>query len=270
MWQLLEPIHAFIYFVPEATSRYGELGLEPVAHYFASRSAAMGAVEHGVVTASFYNFSPGLVRRAMRDAWTGSSPAQVLAARLAAVDEVVNRAWMDATDIAEAADLASEAATACEAPGRPLYAGHASQPEPDGDRLRLWWALTLLREHRGDGHVIALQAEDFSPLDALLTSSDFSVLSISQLEKLRGWREHEWQAARADLFERGWLDEKNQRTDRGSERRQEVEALTDSLAAAPWAHLGVERTERLAQLLAPLRAAILSATNLPGTYDEEH
>ena len=81
MWQLLEPIHAFIYFVPEASARYNDLGLERIAHYFASRSAAMGAVSHGVVTATFYNFSPGLVKRAMRDAWHTTTPDRVLAAQ---------------------------------------------------------------------------------------------------------------------------------------------------------------------------------------------
>ncbi len=268
MWEVLEPIHGFIYFVSEAESRYASLGLEKVAHYFASRSAAMGAVGHGVVAASFYNFSPGLVKRAMRDPWTATTPDQVLKARYDAVDEVLARAWADADPavIHEAADLAIEAASVCRPHGRPLYAGHASLPVPDDDHIRLWHALTLLREHRGDGHVIALQACGFGPLDALLTSTDYSVLSISQLEKLRGWRDHEWDEARADLVARGWLDLEGNRTEIGTEHRRAMEALTDRLAAEPWRHLGEQRTNRLHQLLTPLRGAILSTTALPGSY----
>ena len=268
MWQLLEPIHGFIYFVPEATARYDELGLERIAHYFASRSAAMGAVAHGVVTAAFYNFSPGLVKRAMRDAWSSASSTEVLEARLGAVDEVLQRAWqgIDPKDVLEASILALDAASACEPHGRPLYAGHASRPVPEPSHMQLWWALTLLREHRGDGHVLALQAHGFSPLDALLTSSDYSVLSIEQLEKLRGWREHEWEEARASLVERGWTTQDGRRTDLGTERRNEMEALTDELSERPWRHLGDERTAHLEQLLLPLRDAILSTTDLPGRY----
>lgn len=268
MWLLLEPIHGFIYFVPEAPARYEALGLERIAYYFASRSAAMGAVEHGVVAATFYNFSPGLVKRAMRDAWSTTTPSEVIEARYAAVDDVLTRVWSDVNPdaILEAAILAMEAASACRPHGRPLFAGHASQPTPEPAHLQLWHGLTLLREHRGDGHVAALQAFDFGPLDALLTSADYSVLSIDQLETLRGWREHEWQAARQDLIERGWLDINGRRTDLGTEHRTAMETVTDRQASDPWDHLGDERTARLEQLLTPMRTAILSKTDLPGSY----
>lgn len=265
---LLEPIHGFIYFVPEAPARYEALGLERIAYYFASRSAAMGAVEHGVVAAAFYNFSPGLVKRAMRDAWSTTTPINVMAARYGAAAEVLERVWSDVDPdaILEAAILAMEAASVCRPHGRPLFAGHASQPTPEPAILQLWHGLTLLREHRGDGHVAALQAFGFGPLDALLTSADFSVLSIDQLVNLRGWRDHEWEAARSDLMERGWLDEQGNRTELGTEQRTAMEGLTDRLSADPWLHLGEERTARLEQLLAPLRDAILSKTDLPGRY----
>ena len=42
------------------------------------------------------------------------------------------------------------------APGRPLYAGHAALPWPTDELLALWHAASLLREHRGDGHVATL------------------------------------------------------------------------------------------------------------------
>lgn len=268
LWTAFEPIHGFVYFVPEASARYDDLGLERIAHYFASRSAPMGAVPHTVVTATFYNFSPGLVQRAMRDAWTSTTPTAVTAARLTAVEEVLRRVWsdIDESHLREAVDLAARASAAADPPGRPLFAGHLSLPEPATDAMRLWHHLTLLREHRGDGHVIALQTAGFGPLDALLTSADYSVLSIDQLEKLRGWREPEWQAAREELRARGWLDESGARTPAGDAARRDMEDLTDELAARPWRQLGDDGAERLHQLLQPLRAAILSGTALPGTY----
>ena len=70
----------------------------------------------------------------------------------------------------EAADLATTAARAIPGPdGRPLYAAHADLPWPEDAHLRLWHALTLLREYRGDGHIAALQTAGLSGLDALVT-----------------------------------------------------------------------------------------------------
>ena len=54
----------------------------------------------------------------------------------------------------EAAGLAREAAAACDLGGRVLYAAHAALPWPQPAHLLLWHALNLLREHRGDGHII--------------------------------------------------------------------------------------------------------------------
>lgn len=55
----LEALHSMIYFVPEAEQHLGELGLQPgQMSYLAARSAPMGAVGAGVVTATFYNFNP--------------------------------------------------------------------------------------------------------------------------------------------------------------------------------------------------------------------
>ena len=59
--------------------------------------------------------------------------------------------------MAELAGLLREACTVLRAPeGRPLYAGHADLPWPDEPLLELWHAASLLREHRGDGHIAAL------------------------------------------------------------------------------------------------------------------
>ncbi len=60
----LDTLHSVVYFVPEADQKFGELGLDSVTHYFASRSAPMGAVSANVVAGTFYNFNPRLVARA--------------------------------------------------------------------------------------------------------------------------------------------------------------------------------------------------------------
>ncbi|MDZ7733197.1 MAG: hypothetical protein U5R31_08815 [Acidimicrobiia bacterium] len=79
-WRTVEPIHGIVYLAPEQRrSAYEALGLEGAAGYFASRSAAMGSVSPEVVVATFFNFSPGLVRTAMDGVWDRTTPAAVLA-----------------------------------------------------------------------------------------------------------------------------------------------------------------------------------------------
>src|SRR5688572_13408590 len=99
LWQLFEPCHALVYFAPETAQAYAEAGLKGYwMGYFASRSAALGEPGPGLVTALFYNFAPAMVRRALPDAWSFSSPAKVLDARSAVVDAALRRALGDEVD----------------------------------------------------------------------------------------------------------------------------------------------------------------------------
>ena len=106
--------------------------------------------------------------------WESASPEAVLAARLRAVDATLRRLLGEEADRLrrrwrEAAELALRAAEACTRTARPLYAAHADLPVPDEPHLALWHAATLLREHRGDGHLAALLAPELDPLEALVS-----------------------------------------------------------------------------------------------------
>src|SRR5262245_66460441 len=82
MWRVLERYHAMIYFAPEAREAFTAAGLKGYwMGYFASRAAALGSVPANVVAATFYNFHPHMVARAIPDAWSFSSPERILAAR---------------------------------------------------------------------------------------------------------------------------------------------------------------------------------------------
>ena len=87
MWQALETLHMTVYFAPEPRDAYRRAGLRGGwMGYFASRSAAMGPVPAEVVAATFYNFHPRMVHRAIPDAWGFAPPEAVLAARLEGAD----------------------------------------------------------------------------------------------------------------------------------------------------------------------------------------
>ena len=86
MWRTLEPYHGLIYFASEAEAEYAALGIVGRDGYFASRAAALGVVPAEVVIATFFNFSPALVRHAIPAAWASAPPERIVAARLRAVD----------------------------------------------------------------------------------------------------------------------------------------------------------------------------------------
>jgi hypothetical protein len=265
----LNPLHSAFYFAPEHDERFAAIGLETGSMaYFAGRAAPMGAVGAGVVTAAFYNFNPALVARHIPRAWELAAPEEVLRARLEITDAYLRRLLgpeaIGSPRIREAADLALRAAEACDAPGRPLYAGNAGLPVPDAPHLALWHATTLLREYRGDGHLIALGEAELDGLEALVThSATGKGFTPYFFQATRGWSADEWAAAQERLRERGVLDAAGDLTERGAEMRRRIEEDTDRLGFAPYRRLGADGTERLAELVGPFTHAVLSGDGIP-------
>ncbi|MEU7517451.1 hypothetical protein AB0B13_36370, partial [Streptomyces sp. NPDC042898] len=140
------------------------------------------------------------------------------------------------------------AAEAAGTAGRPLAAANAALPWPEAPHLVLWQAATILREHRGDGHLAALLVAGLDPVEALVSFAAIGAAPEPVFES-RGWSAAEWAAARERLTARGVLDAEGAVTDEGRALRAEVELRTDELAAAPWVALGPEDTARLAELL---------------------
>ena len=264
-WRATEPLHAMIYFVPEATERYAALGLHSGAGYFSSRSAPLGAVGPGPVTAMFFNFNPGLVAHFLPAAWEKVTPEQVLAARLAAAGAALTRGLGEEViagpEMAEAAGLARRAAESASArpEGRPLYAAHAQLPWPDEPHLVLWHAQTLLREFRGDGHVARLLLTGLTPTEVLVLYVADGQAEPGFLRKSRGWNKDEWAAAADRLRDRGLLDGDGALTDAGRELRAAIEADTDRLGTAPYEVLGADGCARLAELTRPMSRTIVKA-----------
>jgi hypothetical protein len=262
-----EPIHGMIYFTPHGPDAYAQVGItHQRMTYFASRSAAMGPVPADVVIAAFFNFNPALIHAAIPAAWDIASPAQVLAARLEAVDQSLRQAWGDdvaSAQVREAADLARRAAErACGQPqGRPLFAGHASLPWPGAPHLVLWHAQTLLREYRGDGHVALLLTEGLDGLGALITHAGTGSIPAEALRISRAWSGEEWAAGVEHVRERGWLADGSELalSAAGQRRRQSIEDRTDQLACYPYEALGEDGCARFGELAGPLSAAVMAA-----------
>ncbi|WP_432074224.1 SCO6745 family protein [Streptomyces wuyuanensis] len=249
----VNPLHSTVYFSPDYAKELAGIGVEDTrAAYFAGRAAALGAVGPGTVTATFYNFSHELIARHLPAVWDTASPTAVLDARMRAVDATLRRLLGDAVtspEMAEAARLALRATEACSRPARPLYAAHADLPVPEEPHLAFWHAATLLREHRGDGHLTALLSAGLDPLEALVShTATGKGMSPRWILASRGWRRTDWEAASDRLRERGLLDADGELTEAGTALRADLEEHTDRLDLAPYEHLGAAGVERLTEL----------------------
>ncbi|MGW0390571.1 SCO6745 family protein [Streptomyces sp. NPDC003042] len=268
LWQLLEPIHAVVYFAPESYEEAGSLGYDTGERwplYFAFRAAPLGQAGPRFVTALFYSFAPPMVERYVARAWQTAPPDRVLAARTAATDRALRSLLGPRTasaDLAEAALLARRAAEAALTAGRPLAAANAALPWPEAPHAVLWQAATILREHRGDGHIAALQAHHLDPVESLVLQAGVGAAPAEAFEGRR-WGAEDWSAARHRLTDRGLLAEDASASAAGLALRTAVERLTDELASAPWAGLTPHETTRLAELLLPPVLDIVGTGLLP-------
>jgi hypothetical protein len=250
----LNSLHAAHYFSPDLGRELAAIGVtHPRAVNFAVRSAALGPVGPGAVTAAFYNYKHELVAEHVPAVWRTAAPERVLAARARAVDATLRRLLGEeavaADEMAEAARLALRATEACSRTARPLYSAHADLPVPQEPHLAFWHAATLLREHRGDGHLAALMSAELDGLEALVThTATGRGMTPSWVFTTRGWTQQEWDAAVERLRERGLLDADGELTERGTALREEIEAETDRLDRAPYERLGAEGVRRLTEL----------------------
>jgi hypothetical protein len=268
MWMLFEPIHVVTYFAPEARAAADALGMRGFwMGYTAQRAAPLGAVSAAIATAAFFGFHPDRLDRALPDAWHLTTPAAALRARLRGVDGALRRLWGEdvvaAPETAEAAELAWRAAMAADCAGRMLAAANQALPRPDQPHLALWQATTTLREHRGDGHVATLVARGISPVASHLIKAAAGESDPEVLRTGRKFAEPAWAEGAAALRADGVLTADGQLTEAGRRLHAEIEDATDAAAASPWHALGDAATTRLADLLAPLAAAVLDSGTLP-------
>jgi hypothetical protein len=258
MWTLFEPIHSVVYYAPEGRQGLEAAGLRGFWRgYFAGRAAPLGPVVAAPVTAAFFSFAPGMVARALPQVWQLATPEQVLEARSAGAAAALARlaGGLPGQVVAEVADRLAEVAGRVDTAGRVLGAANAALPTPQDPWGRVWQAATTLREHRGDGHTVALVAAGLGGCEVLAWRAAHDLVREA-LQPFRGWEDREWEAATGRLVERGWLDAAGRPTQTGMDRFREVEAVTDRLAARPWA--GVD-TDRLRELLTPIAGACREA-----------
>ncbi|MFC7303580.1 hypothetical protein ACFQVC_05030 [Streptomyces monticola] len=250
---VLNPLHSTVYFSPDYAKELAAIGVDSRATTFIGRAAPLGRVGPGVVTAAFYNYKYDFIASLVPAMWDTVAPEDVVAARVRAADATLRRLLgedtLNSDEMAEAARLALRATEACTRHARPLYAAHADQPVPDAPHLAYWHAATLLREHRGDGHLTALLGAGLDPMEALVShTATGKGMAPKWVLATRGWTQEEWDAAVRRLQERELVGADGELTEAGEALRTDVELATDRLDAAPYEHLGAADVARLTEL----------------------
>jgi hypothetical protein len=270
LWQLIEPYHALTYYVPESREAYEAVGLRGFWRgYFAGRAAPLGPVGPGVVIACFFGFHPAFVARALPSIWSMAEPATALQARLRGVDSAVRRVFADCLGdpaFARSAELIRQVVernAGSDIAGRPLFAANLELDWPSEPHLTLWHAATLLREHRGDGHVAALTIAGLDPCEAHASKVAASGAGPETIQPYRGWTDEDWAAATERLRARGWLDAEGRLTADGQAGRNQVEGDTDRLAIDPTERLQPDRADELFDLLGPITARLIDSGTIP-------
>jgi hypothetical protein len=262
--RLVEPIHLVTYFSDEPTEALMALGLRNYWDgYFAGRAAPLGRVPAEVVHAIFYNFADGEVSRHIPRVWDIATPEEALAAReqgsVAALRRILDGLADAAPGLARAAELTTKAATSAPTEGRVMYAALRALPVPEEPVARLWHAATLLREHRGDGHIAALVAEGIGGTEAHVLHALSEGIPAEKFGRVHHLPVDRLAAVVDGMHARGLIDASGWLSDAGRQTKERIESLTDDLAAAAYSSLEPSELDQLIADLEPISAALDAA-----------
>jgi hypothetical protein len=261
--RLVEPIHLVTYLCEEPDEALMALGLRNTWDcYFAGRAAPLGRVSAEVVHAVFYNFADGEVARHIPRVWDKATPSAALAAREQGSVAALRRILGDlasAPGIARAAELATKAASGLPTEGRILYAALRTLPVPEEPLARLWHAATLLREHRGDGHIAALVTEGIGGTEAHVLHALSQDMPAEKYGRIHHLPAQQLSAVIERMRDRGLIDVSGWLSDAGRACKERIESLTDDLAAPAYEQLEPGELDQFAADLGPISATLEAA-----------
>src|SRR5919112_2284790 len=262
MFELVEPIGVIPYSADDPNEAMFALGFTNYWDtYFAGRAAPLGLVPAEVVDALFYNFAPGEVARHIPKVWRTTTPELAIAARQTGCVKALRQILGDHVDspsFARAAELLTEAAISAPFEGRPMYAALRAMPIPDEVVARLFHAASLLREHRGDGHIAALMTEGVGGLEAHVLLALAMGMPAEKFGRIHHLPRAQLGAVIDGMRDRGLIGEDGWLSEHGRAVKQRVESLTDELAAEPYRVLAPDELDQLVDALEPLATLLVA------------
>jgi hypothetical protein len=257
LFDLTEPISLVNFFSDEPHESMAALGFRTYWDgYFAGRSAPLGRVPAEVVDAAFYSFADGEVARHIPKVWDTTTPEAAHAARERGCVTALRRILGDLVGtpgLARAAELLARASTSAPTGGRVMYAALRALRMPEEPVAGLWHAANMLREHRGDGHVVALVSERIGGTEAhVLNALAAGIYPAESFGRIHHLPEATLAAVMNGLRDRGLLDASGHFTDAGRATKDRIESLTDALAEAPYEALTPAELDDLVSCLEPV------------------
>lgn len=263
MFELVEPIGVIPYSAEDPNEAMFALGFTNFWDtYFAGRAAPLGIVPAEVVDALFYNFAPGEVARHIPKVWRTTTPEAAIAARQAGCVKALRRILGDHVDseaFGRAAELLTKAAVSAPVEGRPMYAALRALPIPEEVVARMFHAASLLREHRGDGHIAALMVERIGRLEAHVLYALGMDMPAEKFGRVHHLPRAQLAAVIDGMRDRGLIGDDGWLSEHGRAVKERVESLTDDLALKPYECLEPAELDELMDALEPLATLLLAA-----------
>jgi hypothetical protein len=221
------------YFTPETMAKGAELGLDGFQFYFLGRGGVLGDVEPEVVSAAFGYFKPALVAHVWNAAKAIAAPREAARVFMACCADH-GRVRLDGVDgLAEFVAAAEKVNDAADRDGLALYAGTAAEPLVDDLPGRAMQLVTVLREHRGSAHLLAVRAVGLDTRTA----------------------HHATRPGDGKMF--GWSDEEAPVVDDAVQAKMaEAEALTDRIVRQAYAVLDASERQAFVTGLGAVAAAL--------------
>jgi hypothetical protein len=230
---LVHDLGQSFYFTPETTADGEQLGLNLYEYYALGRGGGLGDVEPEVVRAAFGYFNPDLVALLWNSAKAKADPREAGRAHLLSCAEH-GRRHLDGMQGLEALVAALDKVNAAADPvSLPLYAAARSHQLVDDLPGRALQLTTVLREHRGSAHLLAIRAVGLSDRLAHL-------ISRPSEQSLFGWS----------------ADDAPDVTDEHRALHLEAEALTDRVVLPAYAVLDDAERTAVADGLAAMAQAV--------------
>lgn len=263
-----DAIFGAVWCMPERHTGFTRLGLSPAASALGGRAACMGPVPGEVAVAAFGCIEPTVVLAAIGEAWSKTTPEELLAERLACARRyLVGLLGPRPDGIERAVELLRRACEAAPAAGHPLFAGLRSLPWPGDPMGDLWRACEMVRERRGDSHVNAWQAAGLDGVEINVLSELWRDLRVGQVAVGQmGWPPEAVEEAHRRLVARGLVDGGGL-TPAGRELRDGIERATDVQERPLLEALGADLDELLVLLEPWARTVLQEAAKLGETYD---
>jgi hypothetical protein len=222
----IEPIATICFWSEPAYEAYAALGLDFLQGYVYGRGCVLGDAEPAVVAAAFGVFEPGLVGDLFRSGRAACSVGEVRAAKEQGAVSALKECLGEPEELAEVVAALRRAVDAADPTGRALHAGWSSLTWPEDLAGQLWHACSVLREHRGDGHLAALVAAGIDGVQANELTELWVGWDPMTYTGSRAWTPEAMSAGTGTLEERGWVAD-GRLTPAGVQAREALEEATD-------------------------------------------